>query len=711
MLRRIAPGGVDVDSGSSEYLSVSTLVLRHPRLTLTLTTIFAVVALVLGGPVAGLLKTGRDNFEDRGSESALSREALVAAAGRSPEADIVVLVEAARTLDQRVLDTQKRLAAIPEIATTVSPRQPQGRRLRTPDGRSSVILGYLRPMETQTAQDVSVRVSEEFRGLSGVSVGGPVLTTAQIRDQVSEDLRKAELLAFPLLFLLLLFVFRGLVAALLPLLVAVLSVLGTLLALRLAVQITDLSVFALNLITALGLGLAIDYSLFIIARYREEAAEHGYGHLALTRTLATAGRTVMFSSLTVALALSVFPQRFLMSMAVGGALVALVAGAAALLALPPALLLLGPRIDALSLRRSPRRPERSYSARIGARVMRRPGVVAVVTGLALVVVGLPFADVRFTGFDATVLPESASSRQVADRVAESFPGDRTAPLIVALRSTDRFVAAEARERLFGVENAAAVSEPVRVGNGLTRIDVYSTGPPLAEPSQRLVDGARQALTGLPAQITGEAARYRDSRAALNAALPVALGIVGVTTVALLFLMCGSVLLPLCALAMNLLTISAAFGVLVLIFQDGRLEGTLAYTSQGALDASQMVLLFVLVFALSTDYGVFVLGRIKEARDSGMPSREAVVAGMGTTGPLVTAAAVLFCVAIGAFATSEVVFIKEVGIGTAFAVLIDATVVRALLLPALMGVLGERAWAAPRLLRRLHGRFGLRESSI
>lgn len=705
MLRRIAPGGVDVDSGSSEYLSVSTLVLRHPRLTLTLTTIFAVVALVLGGPVAGLLKTGRDNFEDRGSESALSREALVAAAGRSPEADIVVLVEAARTLDQRVLDTQKRLAAIPEIATTVSPRQPQGRRLRTPDGRSSVILGYLRPMETQTAQDVSVRVSEEFRGLSGVSVGGPVLTTAQIRDQVSEDLRKAELLAFPLLFLLLLFVFRGLVAALLPLLVAVLSVLGTLLALRLAVQITDLSVFALNLITALGLGLAIDYSLFIIARYREEAAEHGYGHLALTRTLATAGRTVMFSSLTVALALSVFPQRFLMSMAVGGALVALVAGAAALLALPPALLLLGPRIDALSLRRSPRRPERSYSAR------RRPGVVAVVTGLALVVVGLPFADVRFTGFDATVLPESASSRQVADRVAESFPGDRTAPLIVALRSTDRFVAAEARERLFGVENAAAVSEPVRVGNGLTRIDVYSTGPPLAEPSQRLVDGARQALTGLPAQITGEAARYRDSRAALNAALPVALGIVGVTTVALLFLMCGSVLLPLCALAMNLLTISAAFGVLVLIFQDGRLEGTLAYTSQGALDASQMVLLFVLVFALSTDYGVFVLGRIKEARDSGMPSREAVVAGMGTTGPLVTAAAVLFCVAIGAFATSEVVFIKEVGIGTAFAVLIDATVVRALLLPALMGVLGERAWAAPRLLRRLHGRFGLRESSI
>jgi uncharacterized membrane protein YdfJ with MMPL/SSD domain len=638
----------------------------------------------------------------------------VQAAGRSPEADVVVLVEGRSGLAERTQAARNGLAADPAVALAVAPADRPGAGLASQDGGAALVLGYLRPMDTQEAQDASVRIADELRA-PGTSVGGPVLTTAQIRDQVKEDLKRAELLAFPLLFALLLVVFRGVVAALLPVLVGALAVLGTLLALRVATAVGDLSIFALNLVTALGLGLAIDYSLFILSRFREEAVEHGHGTEAMRRTLATAGRTVLFSSVTVALAMAalmVFPQRFLLSMAVGGALVALVAGAVALLVLPAALLLLGPRVDALSLRRRDvAQRTGGLSSRVGARVTRRPGTVAVVTGLLLLLVGLPFTSVKFTGFDATVLPAEASARQVADRIDARFAADRTAPLIVALREQDSSQVDEVRRRLSRLEGADAVGPAVAVGGGLVRLDVFSAAPPLAPASQQLVDGVRRELGDRPGGVTGEAARYRDSRQALDAGLPIALGVLMVTTLAVLFLMTGSVLLPLTALVMNLLTIAAAFGILVRIFQDGRLEGLLAYTSQGALDASQMVLLFVLVFALSTDYGVFVLGRIKEAKERGAPARAAIVDGMAATGPLVTAAALLFCVAIGAFATSKVVFIKEVGIGTALAVLIDATIVRALLLPALLALCGERAWWAPRPLRRLHGRFGLHEEPL
>ena len=687
------------------------LPLRRPRLVVAASAVFAVLAVLVGGPVAGLLKTGRDNFEDKSSESARAQAALTKASGRSPEADIVVFVRTrrGRSGEAAVRRAERALARHPDIAATVSPLTAPRSGLRSDDGRAALIVGFLRPMETGDAQDASVEIAEGLEPLAGVEVGGPVLTTAQIRDQVSEDLRRAELLAFPLLFLLSLVIFRGLVAALLPVLVGALAVLGTLLMLRIATEFADLSIFALNLVTALGLGLAIDYSLFVLARFREEAVHHGHGREALERTLATAGRTVLFSSLTVALALSallVFPQPFLFSMAIGGALVALVAGAAAVIALPAVLLLLGPRVDALALRRA-KAPGTSLSARLGSMVTRRPGTAAALAAGVLVLAGLPFLGINFTGFDATILPSDASSRQVADNITAAFPGDRTSPVIVTVRGGPR-VAAEARQQLAALPGVRAVAQPAKVGDGLMRVDVFARAAPLHPSTQRLVDDTRAALDGLPAEVTGQAARFRDSQHALGARLPYALAILTVTTLAVLFVMTGSALVPFCALAMNLLTVSAAFGILVLTFQDGRLEELLAYTSQGALDASQMVLLFVLVFALSTDYGVFVLGRIKEARDSGLPPRPAIVAGMDATGPLVTAAAVLFCVAIGAFATSQIVFIKEVGIGTAVAVLIDATLVRAVLLPALLALLGDRAWWAPRTLRRLHGRIGLRE---
>lgn len=322
--------------------------------------------------------------------------------------------------------------------------------------------------------------------------------------------------------------------------------------------------------------------------------------------------------------------------------------------------------------------------------------------------GLPFLRVAFTGVDASVLPKSASARQVSDALTAEFPSDRTSPLAVAVtapRSADAEVSRYAA-RLRALPGAAAVSPARLLGADTWQIAVVSRAGSLSPESQDLVANIRGARSGLRGQVDGQSARLVDQQASLGEHIPAALALLAVTTLLVLFAMTGSVILPIKALVMNLLTLTAAFGVLVLVFQDGRFEGLLGYTSQGGLESTQPILLFVLAFALSTDYGVFLLTRIKEARDSGAGEREAVAIGLQRTGRIVSAAALLFCVAIGAFATSEVVFIKEVGLGTALAVVIDATLVRALLVPALMALMGRWNWWAPRPLRRLHERFGL-----
>jgi RND superfamily putative drug exporter len=265
-------------------------------------------------------------------------------------------------------------------------------------------------------------------------------------------------------------------------------------------------------------------------------------------------------------------------------------------------------------------------------------------------------------------------------------------------------------RLRALPDVASVGAPTAAGRSLTRLNVVQRGPDLDQRSQDLVRRIRAMPAPAEVTVTGRTAQFVDLKASLGDHMPLALGLLAVTTVVVLFLMTGSVILPVKALVMNVLTLSAAFGLLVLIFQDGRLQGVLGYTSQGALDTSQPVVLFAIAFGLSTDYGVFLLSRIKEARDSGVPDREAVAIGLERTGRIVTAAALLFCVAIGAFATSRIIFIKEVGVGTALAVLIDATIVRALLVPSLMELLGRWNWWAPRPLRRLHRRFGLSEAA-
>jgi uncharacterized membrane protein YdfJ with MMPL/SSD domain len=688
---------------------------------LAITAAFALIAGILGGPVVGLLKAGND-FEDPASPSVAARESIAHATGALVTPSVIALVRTggpatAPAVRARVTAIVREMRADPDVARVDSYLSGPARAFVSRDGTATYVAATFRVGVTEA--DGADRLSSRVGHQPGVTLGGAAITQKAVGTQVQHDLGRAEMLAFPLLFLLSLLVFRGLVAALLPLLVGGVSIVGTFLAMRAVNEGIGMSVFAVNLVTGLGLGLAIDYTLFMVSRYREELARVGPGIDALRNTMATAGRTVLFSSLTVAAAMAsllVFPQRFLYSMGIGGVIVALVGSIVALVALPALLAVLGPRVNALA----PARLQVTSSAGSGAgfwyrlsrAVMRRPGRVAIATATVLVVLGLPFGGIRFTGVDASVLPGGAGARVVSDVLRSDFPSDRSSATYLAV-SAPRSAAGRVGTYAAGLRSlpgARLVSAPQPVGAGAWQIEVIPRDTSLSSGSKELVRQIRDRPAPFPVKVGGPTADFLDRQASLSAHLPIALALVAATTFLILFLMTGSVVLPFKALVMNILSLSAAFGLLVLIFQDGRLEGLLGYTSQGALEATQPVLLFALAFGLSTDYGVFLLGRIKEAHDRGLDTREAVAVGLERTGRIVSAAALLFCVAIGAFATSSIVFIKELGVGTAIAVLIDATIVRALLVPSLMALLGDWNWWAPRRLRRLHARFRLSEAA-
>ncbi len=692
------------------------LIERRARLVVLVAATFFALSAALGAGVASRL----DPFgvDDPATESVIADQRLEDAGFR--ETSLVVLVEG---VDPRAADGRARIAAISRklerdhgVASLSSFITTGSADFISRDGDATYLAVGLEPTDDRARQDAAERIAHSLADEPGVTVGGSALAERQVNTQVESDLRTAELYAFPLLFLLSLLFFRSLVAALLPLLVGVLAIVGTFLTLRVATELTSVSIFALNVATALGLGLAIDYSLFVISRYREEIARTGPGLEAMRRTLATAGRTVLFSSLTVAGALAsllVFPQRFLYSMGIAGLFVSLIAAAIALTVLPAILALLGRRVNALAPAFLARRAERDahpaqegFWYRLARLVMRFPGRTAAATAALLIALGLPFLGVKFTFVDAQVLPESASAHQVDDTLRTDFPPHRDTPITLAVEGdadkAGRVAAAAAR-----LPGVAAVRSPQPVGERDYVVSVISATEPLGDESQELV----RDLRALDDQtlVTGTTAHYRDLQASLGDHLPVALGIVVVLTIALLFAMTGSLVLPLMQVVMNALGLATMFGILVLVFQDGRLEGLLDYTSQGGLEAPQLLLLFATIFGLSTDYGVFLLSRIKEAREGGLPDPEAVKVGVERTGRIVTAAALLFAVAFGAFLTSQIVITKELGLASAVGVLIDATIIRALLVPASLGLLGRWSWWAPAPLRRLHRRIRLSEA--
>jgi RND superfamily putative drug exporter len=685
-----------------------------PRRTLAATLLFLVLAAVFGGPVAGALDSS-GGFAPPDADSVAAIAEIEAATGQAPSPGVVLLVDGGDPA--RVDAVADRLAGLDGIAEVVSGAgAPPGAGLVSEDGTQTLVLGTLAADGEEDA--VAERVLEAFEADDDVAAGGGTIAGFQLGETIGEDLARAETLALPILVVLSVLFFGGR-ASWMPLLVGATTVLGTFLALAAVNQVYNLSVFALNLVIGLGLGLAIDYTLFLVTRYREEVARQGATTAAIVTTMRTAGRTVAFSAVTVAVALAtltVFPLGFLTSMGIAGAVVALVAAAAALVVSPALFGLWGDKL----LRRSARRAVAAGAGtaaadetqgrwyRLSHGVMRRPGAVAGVTMLVMLVLAAPALSAVWTPVDSTVVPTSQSARTVSDAVADDFGGSADSPMTISVTSDDPAAVTTYAAAVAPLDGVRSVADPVRLDADSWQLDVAVAGEPSSAVAQDLVEEVRDLPTAVDAKVAGPAADFVDQQAAIGSRLPLAVALLVGLTLVVLWLMTGSVVLPVKAVLMNVLTVASALGALVFVYQNGRFADVLGYTPNGGVEPTDFLVTAALVFALSTDYGVFLLGRIKESRDAGLGERESVAVGLQRTGSVVTAAAILLAVAIGSFATSSISFIQQIGVATAVGVLLDAFVVRSLLVPALMGLLGKWNWWAPMPLRRLHDRIGFSE---
>ena len=697
------------------FSALANLIDRRPWLLLAATVATVAVAAPLGIHVRDHLKPR--GFDVPGSSSEKARDLIMRASGTDPGNSVLALVRlpapygtagARRT----VTSVEGRLQRDPAVVAVLDATRAHNPAMISRDRRTTYVLAALRPLDDEQQEEAGKRLVAAFGGDPRVTLGGNPVANHEISKTIESDLRRAELLAVPLIVLLSFFLFRGFVASLLAPLAGGITVLVSFFLLRTLASVTSLSIYALNMVTGLSLGLSIDWSLLLLSRYREERARTDDLRLALRRALPHAGHTIFFSALTVAASLAcliVFPLRFLRSMGYGGIVASTVAMLTALLVLPTVLRLLGPRIDSLSLPRwrDPARlakPARPWRA-LGRVTTRHPIPVATAVIVLLLVVAVPIARVAWTTVDASSLPPHAQAYR-SDRVinrSNEFVRNGGTPFYLALRTSEATARALAnRARL--LDGVRAVAPPRRLGADTWQINLVSTNTPYSATTQRLVGE----LTALAAPgrlyVGGDAAAFHDERNAIASRLPLAIAILAAATLVILFLLTGSVAAPFLSLLMNALTLAAAFGILILIFQDGRFESLLGYTSQDALDLTIPLVLAALVFAISTDYGVFLLSRVREARSSGQSEREAISRSVAVVGRIVTAAAILFAVSIGAFGTSDIVVLKILGIGTALAVLADAVLVRCLLLPATLSLLGRRAWWAPASLGRLRQRI-------
>jgi RND superfamily putative drug exporter len=659
-----------------------------------------VVAVAAGIGGASIFDTVKPyGFQDPGSESARATELLEDATGERPTPDAVLLVESSGPAARRAATARAKdkLSTVPSVARVVTPaNDPQ---LISRDGDAALVVGYL-DADTEDIAEVGEAVEDRVGGLDGVTAGGAAVTAYQLNETSEDDLRRIELFAAPILFLLSLLVFRGLVAAMLPLAVGLVSIVTTIALLQLLTSVMEVDVFVVSVVIGLGLGLAIDYSLFVVSRFREELDRDATG-VAIRSTIGSTGRMILFSGVTVAIALAsltVFPQRFLYSVGVGGAIVALISAVVSVTVLPALLALLGDRVNALAPRRLQAPPSGARWHRLGRFVLRHPGAITLIVLATMLVASIPVARVELTRADASILPSSQSAQRVDAAIDESFAGDPGSVITVVLAERgERRQVVDASAELAGADGVEVVRAPVGVGDGIRRIDAQLSVDSFSDQAVAGVGVARELDWGTPTLVDGPPAELTDQRQSLDEHLPIAIAILVLSTTLLMFAFTRSVVLPFVALLMNALTVGVAFGAVILIFQDGRLEGLLDYQSQGALDTSVPILMLAVIFGLSTDYGVFLLQRTAEARKDSGSEDEAIAQGLARSGRPITAAAALFAVAMGAFAFSDLVTLKEIAVGTAVAVIVDATLVRALLLPAILGLLGSRAWWAPRWL--------------
>ncbi len=716
---------------------------RRRRWILVAAVLGVVLAGALGGNVAAHLSSG--GFDDPSSESSRGADTLQREF-HTGSPNLVLLVTAkdgsvdAPTVAAEGGDLTSKLAAEAGVADVVSywslGNAPS---LASTDGSQAMILARI----TGSDDTVRDRVKElapaytiDDAALS-VGVGGRAQVFNQVGSQVESDLQKAERISIPITLILLIVVFGSVVAAGLPLTIGIAAILGTFLVLRVLASVTQVSIFALNLTTAMGLGLAIDYSLFILSRYREEVRAGMAPNDAVVRSVATAGRTVAFSAITVAIslgALMIFPLPFLRSFAYAGIAVVALAAVAAVVILPAVMATLGRRVDMWTLwRRRPAETGRGAWHRLATFVMRHPAPIAVGVVLFLLILGAPFLRVNFGLPDDRVLPVTASSRQVQDAIRTDFSSDElnTLPIVadgVSPTGDAASIAAYATSvsRIAGVARVDAVTGTYAGGahvaaagpqsarfaaaNGdATWLAVVPSVEPYSDAGEAMVRNIRALSPAFGVDVGGSAAQLVDSKDAIFARVPFAALLIGLVTFVVLFLMTGSVVVPAKAVVLNLLSLTATFGAMVFIFQEGHLSGLLGFTPTGMIDTTTPILMFCIAFGLSMDYEVFLLSRIKEEYDRTGDNAAAVALGLERTGRIVTAAAGLLAVVFIAFATSQIAFIKLLGVGLALAVLMDATLIRGLLVPAFMGLMGDRNWWAPKWLRQVHDRIGISES--
>jgi putative drug exporter of the RND superfamily len=700
----------------------------HARSVLVVTVLLMIGAGALGATAFGKLRGG-GGFGDPAAESSQAQDLIDHRFGG--EADVVFLISPATgTVDEAAnqragAELTDRLLADRDLTHVVSYFATKAPQLRSEDGKHALAAAKL----TDDANVEQLR-ADYSSGPLRVRIGGPGAISEDVSGQVGSDLVVAESIAVPIILVLLVIAFGSVVAALLPLAIGALAVLGTFALLAILGSVTDVSVFAINLTTALGLGLAIDYALMTVSRFREELAAGHDTVDAVSRTVATAGRTILFSALTVAVALGalmVFPLFFLRSFAYAGIGVVLIAMVSAIVVLPALLGVLGKRVNSLRLPWARRVPSTASTvwAKIASFALRRPVLAGLPVLVMLVAAAIPLLNVQFGTPDDRVLTPAAETRAVGDVLRTDFPGDDAKVLDVVTSSpagtnvTGDY--ALALSRVPGVESvtasvatfadghAAGPGNPTYASDtGQQRLAVLTAYDPHSTAGQDLVSTVRAVPThGMAVLVGGDAARLVDSKESIGSRLPLAAGLIAISTFVLLFLFSGSVLQPLRALLFNIIGLSATLGVLVLIFQEGWLSAFFGFTPL-PLDTAMLVLLFCIVFGLSMDYEVFVLSRIKETHDNGAGLAESVTHGLSRTGRIVTMAAVLLAVSLLAFGTSGVSFIQMFGLGSGLAILIDATLIRGILVPVGMRLLGRAAWWAPPALKRTHARMGLKE---
>ena len=720
---------------------IARMAIAAPRRVVAIAALVTIVTAIVGIPVAKTLCAC--GFEDPTSESARATALLTDTFGQGDVQLIFVVSDpdgydgdAARATGLGIVDQLKRSPDVTTVASAWTTPVGTSAGLVSEDQQSGLVVAGLSGDGTAAQANAKALSDLLARDRDGVTVrsGGAAMLDVQITEQSQHDLMVMESLAIPLSFVVLVWVFGGLLAAAVPIAVGAMAVLGALAVLRGVTFFTDVSIFALNLSAALGLALAIDYTLLMISRYRDELADGLPRDEALVRTMGTAGRTVLFSATIVALSMAMmglFPMHFLKSFAYAGVATVAFAAVAALVVTPAVLVLLGDRLDALRIRGPLRRSSAAHRPvaqpflyRWTKAVMRHAVPIAVAVVGVMLLLGAPFLGVKWGFPDDRVLPSSASAHQVGDQLRDDFADDSaTAVTVVVPEAKDlgqsdfnRYAADLTR-----VPDVTTVTPPTQV-DGSAFLTVFSSAPLFSDRSQVQLDrlhavagpGGEQVL------FTGTAQVNADSVHAITSRLPLVLGLIAVIMFVVLFLLTGSVAIPLKALLLNALSLTAAFGAMVWIFQDGHLGG-LGTTTTGTLVANIPVLLFCIAFGLSMDYEVFLVSRIREfwlasggtadARAAGTArarSDESVALGISRTGRVVTAAAVVMSISFAALIAAEVSFMRMFGLGLTLAVLTDATLVRMVLMPAFMRVMGEWNWWAPRWLTRLHERFGLDE---